>query len=371
MNIAVIYGGSSCERDVSVITALQAMEKLDKTKYEIYPVMLKESGGMLMPHNAEDIRTYITEKIIGTPVFFRGRDLCRGESFVRRIAKIDCALICAHGAEGENGVLQGFLQLCGIPYSSPGVEASAVCMNKITSKSVFASLGIDVLSAAKVERGGEEQAHAYAREIGYPVIVKPARQGSSIGIDVARSESELDEALAVAFEFDPLVLIERALEDFTEINCACVKSRGEIIVSSPERPLSRSEILTYEDKYLSGGKMSACGREFPAKLSEESCAAVQNAAATAYKELEMRGVVRFDFLIDKGGKIYLNEANTVPGSLADYLFTDKGIDGCRLMDILIEEACADTGERRGEFSSNVLRLYSQGVNACKTGGGHI
>ena len=85
----------------------------------------------------------------------------------------------------------------------------------------------------------------------------------------------------------------------------------------------------------------------------------------------MRGVVRFDFLIDKGGKIYLNEANTVPGSLADYLFTDKGIDGCRLMDILIEEACADTGERRGEFSSNVLRLYSQGVNACKTGGGHI
>ena len=188
---------------------------------------------------------------------------------------------------------------------------------------------------------------------------------------MARSESELDEALAVAFEFDPLVLIERALEDFTEINCACVKSRGEIIVSSPERPLSRSEILTYEDKYLSGGKMSACGREFPAKLSEESCAAVQNAAATAYKELEMRGVVRFDFLIDKGGKIYLNEANTVPGSLADYLFTDKGIDGCRLMDILIEEACADTGERRGEFSSNVLRLYSQGVNACKTSGGHI
>ena len=375
MNIALIYGGTSCERDVSVITGIQAMGMLDKFKYRVYPVLICEDGSMLMPKNAGEIRTYIGEKDVGTPVHFEGSELVFRKGIRHERAHIDCALLCAHGGTGENGALQGFLEICRIPYTSPGVEASAICMNKITSKNVFLGWGANILPAAKVERGGEEEALAYARDLGFPVIVKPARQGSSIGIDVAKDEEELKSALQVAFEFDDCAVIERALENFTEINCACVKSRGEIIVSSLERPVCWKEFLTFEDKYLSNGKgkMSASAREFPAKIPAEQEEYIRRTSYDIYKEMGMKGVVRFDYLIDnERGEVFLNEANTIPGSLASYLFTDKGIDGNRLMDIMIEEAVSEGVGKAAKFSSDVLEVYGAGsANACKIGARHI
>ena len=375
MNIAVIYGGTSCERDVSVITGIQAMGMLDTFKYDIFPVLISEDGDMLMPKNAGKIRTYIGEKVVGTPVHFEGEHLVFRRGMRHERVHIDCALLCTHGGMGENGALQGFLEMCRIPYTSPGVEPSAICMNKITAKSIFLGLGINVLDGAKVQKGGGKQAAEYAAEVGYPVIVKPAGQGSSIGIDMAKDKEQLMQALDMAFEFDDTVLVEKALTDFKEINCACVRSRGEVIVSSPERPICWREFLTFEDKYLSNGKgkMSASAREFPAILPKDAEEYVKSSAARVYAELDMKGVVRFDFLMDNAsGKVYLNEANTIPGSLASYLFTDKGIDGNRLMDIMIEEAVTAKGEKRRIYSSKVLEAYGTGsANACKIAGGHI
>ena len=387
MNIAVVYGGTSCERDVSIITGIQALGMLDKFRYEVYPVLIGADGGMGMPENAQSIRTYIGEKPpAGTPVYFEKGALCvKGRLRSKRI-RIDCALLCTHGGTGENGALQGFFEMCSIPYTSPGVEPSAICMNKITSKSIFLGLGANVLPAAKVQRGGEKEAINYAKKCGYPVIVKPARQGSSIGIDVAKNDVELLAALSVAFEFDEFAIIERALENFTEINCACVKSRGEIIVSSLERPVCWKEFLTFEDKYLlggksGGGKINASAREFPAKIPQDKEEYIKRTSYNVYKELGMKGVVRFDYLIDNdGGEVYLNEANTIPGSLANYLFTDKGIDGNRLMDIIIEEAVAEGVDKGGKFSSDVLKAFGAAgceacgtfsANACKIGARHI
>ena len=369
MNIAVLYGGTSCERDVSVITGIQAMGMLDRFKYEIYPVHIGENGDMRLPMNAQSVRSYIGEHApAGSPVHFEKNELCVRKGLKRKRIHIDCALLCTHGGVGENGVLQGFLEMCGIPYTSPGVEPSAICMNKITSKNVFLGLGANVLPAAKVVKEGEEEAVEYAKKCGYPVIVKPARQGSSIGIDVANNAEELLAAMSVAFEFDDVIVIERALRDFTEINCACVKSRGEIIVSSLERPVCWKEFLTFEDKYLSkGGKISASSREFPAKISSDKEKYIKSTSAAVYSELNMKGAVRFDYLIDnESGAVYLNEANTIPGSLASYLFTDKGIDGNRLMDIMIEEAMAEGVARGKTFSSDILKAYGTGsANACK------
>ena len=374
MNIAVIYGGDSCERDVSVITAVQTMKLLNKFAYRVYPVLLGEHGGMFMPAHADDIRTYIGEKAdVGEAVFFKGKTLCKSGRFMRRLAEIDCALLCTHGGAGENGALQGFLELCGIPYTSPGVEASAICMNKLTSKSVFAALGVNVLPAVKVRKGERERAFEYARGQGYPLMVKPARQGSSIGIDLAADEEQLRKALDVAFEFDGTALVERALTDFTEINCACVKYGQEVLVSSPERPVCWREFLTFEDKYLRGGKMSAPGREFPADLPAPQREYIQKSALKVYSELEMKGVVRFDFLLDNAsGEVYLNEANTIPGSLGNYLWTDKGIDGCRLADMMIEQALAESAAQKPAYRSDILEVFGSGsANACKIGRGHI
>lgn len=374
MNIAVIYGGDSCERDVSVITAVQTMKLLNKFAYRVYPVLLGEHGGMFMPAHADDIRTYIGEKAdVGEAVFFKGKTLCKSGRFMRRLAEIDCALLCTHGGAGENGALQGFLELCAIPYTSPGVEASAICMNKLTSKSVFAALGVNVLPAVKVRKGERERAFEYARGQGYPLMVKPARQGSSIGIDMAADEEQLRKALDVAFEFDGTALVERALTDFTEINCACVKYGQEVLVSSPERPVCWREFLTFEDKYLRGGKMSAPGREFPADLPAPQREYIQKSALKVYSELEMKGVVRFDFLLDNAsGEVYLNEANTIPGSLGNYLWTDKGIDGCRLADMMIEQALAESAAQKPAYRSDILEVFGSGsANACKIGRGHI
>ena len=246
-------------------------------------------------------------------------------------------------------------------------------MNKLTSKSVFDALGVNVLPAVKVRKGERERAFEYARGQGYPLMVKPARQGSSIGIDLAADEEQLRKALDVAFEFDGTALVERALTDFTEINCACVKYGQEVLVSSPERPVCWREFLTFEDKYLRGGKMSAPGREFPADLPAPQREYIQKSALKVYSELEMKGVVRFDFLLDNAsGEVYLNEANTIPGSLGNYLWTDKGIDGCRLADMMIEQALAESAAQKPAYRSDILEVFGSGsANACKIGRGHI
>lgn len=369
INLAVIYGGESCERDISIITAVQIMGMIDNSKYSIYPVLLGSDGSMMMLDNADRISSYINSEGKGKSVHFEGKYLMRDGAIRRKVASIDCVLLCTHGGKGESGSLQGLLEIHNIPYTSPNVEVSALCMNKALSKGLFSAFGAEVLPCILLNKDSKDNYLTSAYKLGYPLIVKPARQGSSIGINIVQDEESLKDAVDIAFEYDSEIIIEKALTDYKEINCACVYSSGEILASSLERPVSWHEFLTFDDKYMADGKINAGEREFPAKLPVETAAAVREQAVNIYRSLNMRGVVRMDFLIDNSdGKAYINEVNTIPGSLANYLFKDKGIDGGRLIDIVVSEAIAEyEGRIAPKFGSEVLKRYSDGANGCKSG----
>lgn len=371
LRLAVIYGGDSTERDISVITAIQAMKNLCG-RYEIYPVFL-EDGAFYTLSGADSVKTYIGGVRRKKRVYIEKEGIfARGFWGMRKVFSPDCCLLCTHGGSGENGGLQGLLDVAGIPYTSAGVSASAIGMDKALSKTVFSSLGLKVTPYVLVNEEERDAAERAEREIGFPVIVKPVSQGSSIGIAVARDRAQLENALATAFCFDDRVLCERALTDFTELNCAVLVRDGTAIASELERPVGWEEFLTFEKKYLSGGgKMSGGGRVYPADVSEKVREEVRSAALAAYEGTGMKGIVRIDFLLDnKTGDVYINEANTIPGSLATYLFENNGLDFADVVDCAVNDAISRSKRRKNaKFGSNVLDIYGKSsANACKMHG---
>lgn len=372
-NLAVIYGGNSCEKDISIITALQAMGAVDKTKYKVYPIFW--SDGFYILENYNKIETYSSStRYVGKQAVFNKNTLyALKKTKLKKLADIDCALLCTHGGMGENGALQGFLEVNNIPYTSPGVLASAVGMDKAVCKMICKRLSLPTLPYGTIfEDDGKEALDKLVARIGFPIIVKPAKQGSSIGISICKTREELEENLKVAFVYDKKVVIEKALTDFKEINCACIKSKDKIYPSTLEEPVGWQEFLTFEDKYMSSaGKVTktSAKRIFPAELSENESKKVQNMTAKLYGALECKGIIRCDFLLDKtSGEIYLNEINTIPGSLAGYLYEDRDFKLKDVIEIIVEEAIKDAKSQRSyHYSSKVLQYYAKNnANACKT-----
>lgn len=325
MAIAVFYGGKSCEHDVSVITGLQVLNLL-KSK-EVIPVYIDRSGKWLVPKNAYTVSQYRNE-VSGKSAFLRSGDKTLYLGKGKAKAVIDSAVICCHGAYGEDGCLQGILQSSGVAYTCSGVSASATGLNKILSKQAFYTAGLNLLPYSVVTRFDYEN---NLRKIvtklakkGYPLIVKPSSTGSSIGVSVARDGKSLITALNTAFEWDNEVIVEKALVDFTEYNCAVVGSNGKCRPSEIEKPAKVDEILSYKDKYERGGLSGKGSREFPAVISNELRVQIQNSAIVAFNAIGASGIARVDFLFDNETKqLFVNEINTVPGSLALYLFDDQ------------------------------------------------
>ena len=367
--LAVIYGGDSTERDISVITAVQAMKTL-KREYDLYPLLL-EDNAFYHVDKADEIKSYIGKGSAKKRVFIdKDGVFSVGIGGIKRVCKPDCFLVCTHGGSGENGALQGYLDVIGLPYTSCGVAASATGMDKALSKVVFSSLGLKVLPYTVIQSG--DGLKRVEDEIGYPVMVKPLSQGSSIGVAAANDMKELKEVADVAFSFDERVICERALTDFTELNCAVLTKDGEIIASELEQPLSWEKFLSFEEKYLkSGGKMSGGGRIYPADVPESVRNEVIAAAKKAYVGIGAKGIVRADFLLDNtDGKVYINEVNTVPGSLATYLFEKNGMDYTAVVKCAVDDAILRSKTRKTtKFGSNVLDVYGKSsANACKMHG---
>ncbi len=258
----------------------------------------------------------------------------------KRVCKVDCAVLCMHGILGEDGTLQGLLEMSGIPYTGSGVAASAIGMNKLLSKHAFERAGISVVPYMPIYRNEyERDAYAAVKPIldtlGFPVIVKPCNLGSSIGISVADNLSELYGALRVAFEWDDTIIVEKALVGFTEVNCAVLGDGcGEYIISETEQPVGWKNFLTFSDKY--SGDVKTARHKIPADIGEENNAKVRDLAVKAFDAIGCAGVARVDFMIHDG-VIYVNEINTIPGSLANPLFR-KEIEFSRLIDIMIDYA---------------------------------
>lgn len=379
IKLAVIFGGKSVEHEISVISALQACEYIDRDKYEVIPLYMTKTGEFYTGEQMGNIERYRDIPALlkeSTRVLLLNQedrvDLVRYpmKKFGNNVlGSIDVAFPIVHGTNVEDGTLQGYLQTLGLPYVGCDVLSSAVGMNKYVMKTVFKDNDIPVLDCACYNLTDfaevEDLMDRVEGKFPYPVIVKPINLGSSVGISKASDRGQLEEALNLAFTFAPKVLVEPAIRQLREINCAVLGDELEAEASECEEPLNAEEILTYEDKYIGGGKskggskgMASLSRAIPANISQERREEIRQMAVRAFKCLGCSGVARIDFMIDKEtDRVYLNEINTIPGSLAFYLWEPVGVSYPQLLERMIQLALKRHRENRKltfSFDTNVL-----------------
>lgn len=362
IKVAVLFGGKSAEHDISIISAIQAFNNIPADKYEAYPVYITKDSELFYGDDIGKIEAYRDIPALisrSERVALVRRDgrvrLIRVDAPQKRahIADIDVALPVVHGTNVEDGTLQGYLKLLGLPFTGCDVTSSAIGMDKYISKLILRECGVPVLdcvrlSAADHRASPEGSVSEIESAIGYPAIVKPINCGSSIGISKAASRDELTEALSDAFNYSEYVIVEPAVVALREINCS-VLGDGELAEASEcEEPISADRILSFKDKYLSsepskGGSKSAESRGMaslkrliPAPISPELREEVRSLSVKIFNALGCSGVVRIDFLFDtEGNKIYFNEINTIPGSLSFYLWEPTGVKYPQLLDRMI------------------------------------
>lgn len=351
-NILVIFGGRSYEHDISVLTAIQIMGFVDRNNDRIVPCYISRDGEkFIAPYRSMDVKSYCGN-VKGRKVEF----VSSGVKIGLKKYMIDCALICCHGGGGENGSLSGLLNIYNIPYTCADVLPSAICMDKAQTHENATKIGINSVDFVTVKKNYDIDKIIDA--LGDKVIVKPLNLGSSIGVKSAHGKSELAIAVDNALALDSAVIVERQVENLVEYNIAVMRSRGEIKLSGIERPIAGKEVLDFADKYMNDGKMSGLNREFPASVSFELKREIESIARKAYIEFGLGGVVRIDFLYDSvSEKLYMNEINTVPGSLAYYLFDTEPR---KLLDRLIDEGITYYNRKNlyeQSYKSNVLECY--------------
>lgn len=379
IRVGVFFGGKSVEHEVSVISGLQAYNSFNKDKYELIPIYITKENEFYTGEAIADISQYrnIPELLKkSTRVFF----ICDNNQVqlvqypVKKfgnsvVATIDVAFPVVHGANVEDGSLQGFLRHYNLPLVGCDVMASAVTMDKYVMKTVLKDNDIPVLDCVTMN-GKEYQRDENAafakveKKIDYPVIIKPVNLGSSVGIKVAKDREGLKEALEYAFTFGPQVLVERAIMNLREINCAVLGDYEEAAASECEEPISSDEILSYEDKYVAGSKTGSEGmrtakRELPAKLTPEKREEIRSIAVKTFQVLNCNGVSRIDFMIDQDtDQVYVNEINPIPGSLAFYLWEALGKPYSELLDDMVKLALKRDREEKSlvtSFESNILQ----------------
>lgn len=379
IRVGVFFGGKSVEHEVSVISGLQAYNAFDKDKYEPIAIYITKDNELYTGEAVSDIANYknIPELLKkSTRVFFmceQGKvELIQypakkfGNSVV---AQIDVAFPVVHGANVEDGCLQGFLRHYNIPFAGCDVMASAVTMDKYVMKTVLKDNDIPVLDCVTLnireyQMDETTALHKVENRIAYPVIVKPVNLGSSVGIKVAKDQDQLLEAFEYAFTFGAKVLVERAIMNLREINCAVLGDYEEAEASECEEPVSSDEILSYEDKYMAGGKSGSEGmrtarRELPADLTAGRRDEIRRLAVRTFQVLNCNGVSRIDFMIDKDtDQVYVNEINPIPGSLAFYLWEALGKPYAELLDDMVKLALKREREEKNmmtSFESNILQ----------------
>lgn len=358
--VAVIFGGVSSENEVSVITGTMVANVLKKGGKSVLPIFIDHGGNMMAGEELANVKLFSQDKGLlakkaqlcamakgGFVLFKRGKP----KDFVG----VECVINCCHGGCGEGGGVAGAALLNKIPVASAALFESSAFIDKYYTKLVLKALNVNTAK------------YAYSRDIngafkkgkafGYPLIVKPATLGSSIGVVKVEDDNELKEALKTAFELDSGVLLEEYFEERRELNCAAYLSDGKAIVTPCEEVCSSSDILTYDDKYSGGGE-----RKFPVDgVSEKEARSI---AKKVYSSLGMKGIVRFDFIVAKG-KVYLSEINTVPGSLSQYLVSANYQDFYNVLCGIIMQAKVDfeQASSRRIISTGILNNIAS--NACK------
>lgn len=364
--VAVFFGGDSCENEISVLTGVFALNLLDREKYMPFPVYIHTDGGLYTSSKMTDIETFKKQKYSDFQrIFFDGGSVYAlnvSKQKIKRLGKVDVALNCCHGGLGEGGGVSAMMKWNGIPLASPDLTASGVFMDKATTKLIVRALGIPTLDYIRVNETDYRKRGAFLLKniesrLKYPVVIKPAHLGSSIGITLANNEREAKQGIETAFSLDNRLIIEKYLKNKTDVNCAACILDGEICISEVESAFGDG-IYSFEEKYV---KRRSDTPLFCAKgggrvaLSEDLREKIRSYTRTIYKRMNMQGVVRMDFLVSEN-KAYLCEVNTVPGSLAYYLFCERLIDAKRFFSDLLEEAiAAQAREKKERIQLDILR----------------
>lgn len=419
LRVGVAFGGRSVEHDVSIITGLQAVEVLSE-RHRPVPIYIARSGAWFAGEELRDLASYRREGGPGgeevTFDMHRGRLLRAGGegSMLRRGRRpeplpLDVVVLATHGTEGEDGCLQGAMELANLPYVGPPVGAAAAAMDKVMSKAVLAAARLPVLDSLALRRDAFERdaaavEAAILQRFELPVYVKPASLGSSVGVSRCAERFELADALELGFELDRVCLVEPAVEGGIEVNCAVIGRPGvEPRASVCEQPIAGEQFLSFEDKYMGGGKgegvkegeragrvpastggsvqetaererggragakgpgMQGARRLIPAPLDEAVTRQVQDLACRAFTAFGCAGVTRVDFLIDAGGRVLVNECNTIPGSFSFYLWEPAGLPFVDLMDDLMDVALAEHAEK-----ARTTRVFETSLLAERSGRG--
>ena len=369
--IGVIFGSRSCEREVSIISAIQLMRFADREKYDIIPVYIDEQGSWYTGETLKEIQSFKPFRPDGKGILRVWPDLTsgsgallytqKGSGLLSRekteiAARIDVYIVVMHGLNGEDGTLQGLLELANIPYTSTGVTGSGIGMDKIIMKQFFRGADLPVLPAKWYTRKEfatdcEKVISEIAADPGYPVFVKPANLGSSIGVSRADNGQELEEALKLAFEYDRRVLVEKGLDKPIELNCSVLGYDDDISASPIEMPLNHDEFLDFRDKYLGGGGskgMASLSRVLPAPIEDDLKSEIQEMSKKIFR--------------------IITEINTIPGSLAFYLWEKDGVTYRELIDRMIacaEKAHADKNQANYAYTSDILKNAVFGAKGAK------
>ena len=392
LKVAVLFGGKSTEHEISIISAIQAIGSINKDKYEVIPVYMTKNNDFYVGESIGTIEeyTHIPELLKKSTQVIWVKDGDR-VSLVRYpmkkfgnnvITQVDVAFPIVHGTNVEDGTLQGYLATMGLPVVGCDVLSSAVGMNKYVMKTVLKDNDIPVLDCKCYTWKDYEDVDGLVAKIeaafSYPVIIKPLNLGSSIGIKKASDREGLLEALELGFEFSKKILVEHAISNLKEINCSVLGDYESAEASECEEPVNSDDILSFEDKYIGGAKGSAKGqggskgmaslkRKIPADISSEMRDKIRKMAVDAFICLGCSGVSRIDFMIDMDtNEVYLNEINTIPGSLSFYLWEPLGMKYEHLLDNMIQLALKADRENHKvvySFETNVLEGVHLGGGA--------
>lgn len=396
LNVAVFFGGESVEHEVSIISAQQAIAALDAEKYNIIPVYIAKDRKMYVSELLNDIRNFrdlrdltarctqitiarIDSRAVILPV--------KSSLFGRReLGTIDVAIPVMHGTNGEDGTIQGFLEMMKIPYAGCDLYGAAVGQDKVMQKNILKDNGLPITDWFWTY-GHEMDEHrdeilARVHKLIYPVILKPARTGSSIGIAIAHNDEEYLACFENTRQYDEKIITEKVVHPMREINCSVLGDSVHAEASVLEEVTKHAEgdnMLDFKDKYMGNAKgskssaskgMASTARLVPAPLSEADTETIRNYALKTFRALGSSGVCRIDFMMDAETRhIYVNEINTIPGSLAFYLWQEMGVSFTELMDRLVRLAL--DRERRREkmtfsYETNLLSSYSEnGLKGAK------
>lgn len=388
LSVGVVFGGRSVEHDVSIVTAHQVMAVV-RERHEVVPIYVARDGRWFSGPGLDDLDVYKKgrHEVAGDEVVLAldgsGLQAPGGRLKGARRIPLDVVIPAIHGTYGEDGTLQGLLEMAGIPYAGSGVLASAIGMNKVEMKTVFAAAGLpvvphEVVAVAELDANANAVLDRIETSIGYPAFVKPSRLGSSVGIGKAPDRAALTDALDVARRYDDRILVEKSMDGCIEVNCSVLGGAGlPSRASVCEQPVSWREFLSFEDKYMRGGKgagskgdggMAAQDRRIPAPISNELTKQVQDNALAAFAAVGASGVARIDSFVDEEtGDTWIMEINTAPGSFAFYLWEASGLAFRDLVQALIDAALAGHREKSKlmfSFDSGLLA----GLGGGKTGG---